>query len=310
VVTPEVPLVPPLNPIVPTVPVTPAGPNPPTGSLLSDVSLALARPALNFDPGAVALELDPAGGAGLPPAGLLSSLNLLLIGSSTPYAYLLDPGNGDDRSADLVLTLTVDDPTPAVGDTITFTITVTDTGPDAATGVTVQELLPDGLTFVNATASQGSYNPETGVWKVGTVDTSGPRTLTITATVNSASVIANTATITNSDVFDADLTNNYATVRVEPRVRELALTGTVDSPDVDDGDVISWALTLTDDLPSDTNRLAVNDLVHCNAMEESWTPLSFAMTRVHHSACSSDRGPGGSRAPRVASSLCGGNDRH
>ena len=63
------------------------------------------------------------------------------------------------QQADLALTKTVSDPTPNVGDTITFTVTLTNTGPDAATGVQVTDLLPAGLTFVSATPSQGDLQP-------------------------------------------------------------------------------------------------------------------------------------------------------
>ena len=41
------------------------------------------------------------------------------------------------QQADLAVTKTVSDPTPNVGDTITFTVTLTNNGPDAATDVTV-----------------------------------------------------------------------------------------------------------------------------------------------------------------------------
>ena len=61
-----------------------------------------------------------------------------------------------------------------MGDTITYTVTLIDDGPDAATGVTVTDLLPAGLTFVSATPSQGTYDPATGLWTVGTVN-AGPR---------------------------------------------------------------------------------------------------------------------------------------
>ena len=88
-----------------------------------------------------------------------------------------DPNTGNNtasatetpQQADLALTKTVSDPTPNVGDTITFTVTLTNQGPDAATGVQVTDLLPAGLTFVSATPSQGSYISGTGVWTVGTV---------------------------------------------------------------------------------------------------------------------------------------------
>ena len=74
------------------------------------------------------------------------------------------------------------DPRPNVGDTITFTVTLSNNGPDSATNVQVTDLLPAGLTFVSATPSQGTYDPVTGVWAVGTV-TTAPLTLTIEALV-------------------------------------------------------------------------------------------------------------------------------
>ena len=84
------------------------------------------------------------------------------------------------QTADLSLTKTVDDPTPTVGDTVAFTLTLSNAGPDAATGVTVTDLLPAGLTFVSATPSQGTYAAATGLWTVGTVTTGHAGHLVIT----------------------------------------------------------------------------------------------------------------------------------
>ena len=96
-----------------------------------------------------------------------------------------DPNNNSNTDtntviplADLVVTKAVSNATPSVGDTVTFTVTVSNQGPNAATGVTLQDSLPAGLTFVSATPSQGTYNGATGVWTVGTVATTAPSTLT------------------------------------------------------------------------------------------------------------------------------------
>ena len=116
---------------------------------------------------------------------------------------------------DLAITKTVDNPAPAVlGLTVSFTLTVTNSGALPATNVTVNDLLPAGLQFVSATASQGSYSSATGIWAVGTVDNAAPRTLTIRANVNAAGLITNTATVATADQVDANATNNTASVTV------------------------------------------------------------------------------------------------
>src|SRR6516225_12384921 len=97
------------------------------------------------------------------------------------WALLLASGAALAQSADLALTKTVDMPTPNVGTTVTFTVTLTNSGPDPATNVTVQDLLPAGLTFVSSTPSQGTYNNTSGVWTIGTVTTATPQTLQIRA---------------------------------------------------------------------------------------------------------------------------------
>ena len=64
---------------------------------------------------------------------------------------------------------TVDSPTAYQGDTLTYTMTVGNTGTADATGVTAAETLPAGLTFVSATPSTGTFDSTSGTWAVGTV---------------------------------------------------------------------------------------------------------------------------------------------
>jgi uncharacterized repeat protein (TIGR01451 family) len=116
--------------------------------------------------------------------------------------------------ADLAVTKTVNDATPHVGDTITFTVTLHNFGPSEATNVAVTDKLPSGLTFVSATPQQGMYNSATGVWTVGTVVDSANLTLAVTAIANSAGQLVNDATITHSDQFDSNLSNNTSSVTV------------------------------------------------------------------------------------------------
>ncbi|MBK8492581.1 MAG: DUF11 domain-containing protein [Saprospirales bacterium] len=83
------------------------------------------------------------------------------------------------------LTKIVNNATPQVGGTVVFTITVNNAGPDAATNVTVKDLLPAGLTYVSDN-SGGNYNDGTGIWTIGTIAASGSVSIEITASVTSA----------------------------------------------------------------------------------------------------------------------------
>ena len=49
--------------------------------------------------------------------------------------------------------------TVTVGQTLTYRITVRNTGPNDATGVTVTYVLPDGLTFLSAKAPEATTRP-------------------------------------------------------------------------------------------------------------------------------------------------------
>src|SRR5207253_5774380 len=115
------------------------------------------------------------------------------------------------------LTKTVNNPTPNVGENITFTVTLNDNGPNTATNVQVTDVLPAGLTFVSATPSQGSYASGTGIWTVGTVDTLAARTLMLVAQVASANATTNTAAISRADQFDPNTGNNSASATETPQ---------------------------------------------------------------------------------------------
>ncbi len=165
------------------------------------------------------------------------------------------------QQADLAVAKSVSDPSPNVGDQITFTVTLTNAGPDTATGVQVTDQLPAGLTFVSANPSQGSYESASGLWTVGTVSTAIPQTLEITATVVSPDPRTNTATITNSDQFDPDTANNSATATVTPQQADLAVAKSTSDPTPNVGDTVTFTVTLFDNGPDDATNVAVADLL-------------------------------------------------
>ena len=86
------------------------------------------------------------------------------------------------QEADLELTKTVDNNSPNIGDPVTFTLTVDNTGSDEATSVSVIDSLPEGFNYVSDTGN-GTYDPSGGIWDIGSMPNSSSATLDITAQV-------------------------------------------------------------------------------------------------------------------------------
>jgi uncharacterized repeat protein (TIGR01451 family) len=117
-------------------------------------------------------------------------------------------------SADLSLTKT-DSPDPVtVGSSLTYTVTVTNNGPDAATGVRVRDRLPAGVTFVSAVSSQGPCQQNSGrvLCNLGKINNGANATVTIVVSPTSTGLLRNTANVT-SRITDPNTANNRSTAK-------------------------------------------------------------------------------------------------
>lgn len=100
-----------------------------------------------------------------------------------------------------------------VGRTLTYTLTVSNAGPDAAFDVFVRDDLPAGVDFVSATASQGSCGEAASIvtCSLAGLVNGGTATVTIQVIPRSAGSITNTATVTPA-TDDPVGSNNTASV--------------------------------------------------------------------------------------------------
>jgi uncharacterized repeat protein (TIGR01451 family) len=101
------------------------------------------------------------------------------------------------------------------GQAVTFWVKAANLGSSAATGVEVTDVLPPGLTFVSAVATQGSYEPGTGVWSVGELAVGAMAVLDITAVVTQAGPLVNTAERRASTPPDPNPANDLSTATFE-----------------------------------------------------------------------------------------------
>lgn len=124
-----------------------------------------------------------------------------------------------ETGVDLSVAKSVDVPTPGEGQEVTFTVTVTNEGPDDARRVVLRDMLPAGLTYNGHTTSQGIYEETSGVWEIGDLASGAAAELTITATVDAGTAgqtLTNTARLTNSNPTDRAPGNNTASTSVTP----------------------------------------------------------------------------------------------
>jgi uncharacterized repeat protein (TIGR01451 family) len=120
-------------------------------------------------------------------------------------------------TADLSITKTTTATQVPNGSTITYTITVTNNGPDTATNVVVSDNLPAGLQYVNASPSQGSCSgTDPFTCTLGTLLNGASATISLQALVTATSgTVTNTATVT-ADTDDGTPGNNSSTSPATP----------------------------------------------------------------------------------------------
>ncbi|NIL95755.1 MAG: DUF11 domain-containing protein, partial [Planctomycetales bacterium] len=217
---------------------------------------------------------------------------------STPDNDMADEDDQDNatlsaQQADLRLTKTVDNSTPNLGENVTFTVAVTNDGPNTATNLEVRDLLPAGLSFVSDIPSQGSYDDGSGVWSVGTLDNNAGATLQITATVDTTSAVTNVAQVRAVDQEDPDSTPNNSVAdeddqdnaTLSAQEADLSLSKSVDNGNPNFGETVTFTVTLTNNGPNTATNVQVSDtlpaeltFVSANASQGNYNNASGVWT--------------------------------
>jgi uncharacterized repeat protein (TIGR01451 family) len=117
---------------------------------------------------------------------------------------------------DLAITKSGSPATQTLGDgNITWTMVVTNNGPDTATGVMISDPMPAGNTFVSATASHGSCTGGAILsCSLGTIPAAGTVTITLVTTPSTVGAQVNTVTVVGNET-ESNTANNTATATVQ-----------------------------------------------------------------------------------------------
>ncbi|MBK9209032.1 MAG: DUF11 domain-containing protein [Anaerolineales bacterium] len=215
-----------------------------------------------------------------------STENFAEVWLSDQYDPNSIPGNGetselDDASlevpiADLRLTETVD----IAGSNAVFTIRVSNSGPDDASGVKVKTALPSltsAYTFVSSGQTQGTYvsGASEGIWDVGNLADGASATLTITTTTVSSSLLVNWVEVSASNQVDPDSvpTNNSRTEDDDASApsADLFVTQSVNIVNPDVNDNVIFSIKVQNAGIAATTNVQVKDLLPSGLTYVSYT---------------------------------------
>ena len=192
----------------------------------------------------------------------------------------LDPTPANNQAAatitvrplvDLKLTKVASNPTPAAGGPVSYTLTLVNNGPSPATGVTLTDPLPSGLSFLSASAGQGSCSAsgQTVTCQLGTLAPGGTAIATVTVLVAATDAERQRAKHRDRDGQPADRQTRAAELeRADPTQRRTAS----DSRTASDG-------TVQERFP--TADLAITKTVN-RTSGRTGEPLTYTITVTNH----------------------------
>jgi uncharacterized repeat protein (TIGR01451 family) len=97
------------------------------------------------------------------------------------------------------------------GSNVTYSISISNSGPSTATGVTVTDPLPDGVHFESAVSSQGSYSLGDGVvtFNLGALSAGASASASLSLLPSQYGLLTNTITVASQET-DLNPANNSA----------------------------------------------------------------------------------------------------
>ena len=151
-----------------------------------------------------------------------------------------------------------------VGENVTFTVTAKNNGPDNATNIQIQDLMPAGFDNIQITPSTGTYNNNNGIWTIPQLNNGENATLTLSGILTSnitSQVLMNTANKTYQDQFDPNPNNDNSSASIYVLVADIHITKTVDKNRPNVGDIVTFTVTVINDGPDNATNIQIQDLM-------------------------------------------------
>ena len=174
-----------------------------------------------------------------------------------------------NKTADVSIVKIVDDSNPLYGNLITWTLIAKNNGPDKATSVAVEDILPKGLILVDVVATKGVY--DNGVWYLCCLENGEEESLDIICEVNTTGNITNYASIT-AEEDDPNIHNNVDNETIDvPLTVDLEVVKQVSNKNPYYGENIVWFISIKNNGPDNATNVVLNDLLDENLIYNYYT---------------------------------------
>ncbi|MDD2797035.1 MAG: gliding motility-associated C-terminal domain-containing protein [Bacteroidales bacterium] len=181
--------------------------------------------------------------------------------------------------SDLSVVKTANSLSPTKGSRVDFRIVAHNNGPNDASGVNVNDLLPSGFQFSSYTVSQGTFIPATGVWLVGDMNNGANAMLQISCIVKDTGNYVNSAKIEGIQ-NDYDKLNNSSTISLIPvnpvYKADLSIQKLLNQKNPQFGSRVEFTLIATNNGPDDATGIMVSDLLPSGFSYVTATPSQGA----------------------------------
>ena len=168
-----------------------------------------------------------------------------------------------EPAADLSIEKTADPTSVLVGEDITWTVTIANAGPDAATNVVFTDELPSGVSLVTDISSICTIDAGVATCEVGDLAAGEDLSIDIVTTADAAGSPVNSVEV-SSDVADPNTDDNSSSAEVsvtepgEPSA-DLSIEKTADPTSVLVGEDITWTVTIANAGPDAATNVVFTD---------------------------------------------------
>ena len=162
-------------------------------------------------------------------------------------------------AVDLQVNIKSNNTSPIFGDKINWMIVVKNNGPDNATEVVLNDVLPEGLIFYEYESSKGIYADD--IWDIGTLNVGNEAYINITTICDALGVIVNNVEVDASE-YDWNTLNNYGEDKIDVKpVADLSIIKLVDNNNPKYGQTVKWTLIVSNNGPNTANNVIVKDIL-------------------------------------------------